>query len=311
MIYHSILPVARTSLQQLFYFLIALAVPTGVWAQGAVDNDAALSQLILKNQINETITLDPTFSPGNTNYEAIAVNTSYVTVIPQVRDSDATFAISPSLDVIAGGDHQVVISGGGATIIEVTVTAEDRITTQTYTVEIISGRVTLSVSPSQIYSDGDVATVTATMSPAQIQQRVEVRVEAEAVAPATSVDFTLSQSSTLIFTQNATQSTGTVTIESVNNNSQTLEKTVRVTGTVYNNAIGIVVNPATLTIEDQKVYLTLNPATVAEHAGQTNVTVTATLEGSTTHSTPTTVTISVAGGQQLREPILRLCRISQ
>ena len=298
MIYINIHPINRLGLQGLHWLLIvfAFAVPAGVWAQDA-GNDAALSQLSLTLSTNAiTLTLNPTFSPDQTNYEAnVPPNRTLVTVRAEVRDSDASLKISPSdaADLFIPG-HQVNIHG--ETNIVVTVTAEDGVTTQTYTVRLINPKVTLVVTPSRINADGGVATVTATMSLPQTAQQVEVTLAAEAVPPATNATFTLSNFRTLNFLLNTTTSTGTVTITAVNTNSEMLEHAVRISGTPSATKVSIV-NAPILTIDDddQRVILNLNPTTVAENAGQTTVAVTATLDGAT-RPVATTVTVSVAGG---------------
>ena len=309
MIYINIHPINRLGLQRLHWLLIvfAFAVPAGVWAQG-VGNDAALSQLSLIESSNivsgnivsgNAITLTPTFSPDQTNYEAIVPsNIAIVTVTAGVRDSGASLIISPqdiaSTSLFPG--HQVDVAQGETNIV-VTVTAEDGVTTRTYTVRLIYTKVTLVVTPSRINADGGAATVTATMSHPQTAQQIEVAVAAEAVPPATNATFTVNNSPILTFPLNTTTSTGTVTITGVNTNSGMLEHVVRISGTSSTIRV-LIVNEPILTIVDydQRVILKLNPTTVAENAGQTTVAVTAMLDGSATYSIPTTVTVSVAGG---------------
>ena len=108
--------------------------------------------------------------------------------------------------------------------------------------------VTLALSDASISENGAASTVTATVSPASATA-FTVTVSAAAVSPAVAADFNLSTNKILSFATNATTSTGTVTITSVNNDVDAADKTVTVSGTV--TASGVTAPPAvTLTIED-------------------------------------------------------------
>ena len=108
--------------------------------------------------------------------------------------------------------------------------------------------VTLALSDASISENGAASTVTATVSPASATA-FTVTVSAAAVSPAVAADFNLSTNKILSFATNATTSTGTVTITSVNNDVDAADKTVTVSGAV--TASGVTAPPAvTLTIED-------------------------------------------------------------
>ena len=154
--------------------------------------------------------------------------------------------------------------------------------------------VTLNLDPTTIDEDsGTAVTVTATVSPARTTQ-FTVTVTAEAVFPATDAAYTLSANTTLTFTANTTESTGTVTITPVNNTDNERDKVVTVSGTVAAGVTGVT-GPAdvTLTIEDDDhpvvthvvtlhrnnaARTLLDPAMIPENVGQVCVRVTATTE---------------------------------
>ena len=103
----------------------------------AVFADATLSDLELKDDGGAAITLTPAFASGTTDYAAAGVDE--VTIIPTVNESNATYEIQDGSGTVLvdadpnEDDFQVALSSG-ATTINVVVTAEDALTTQTYTV---------------------------------------------------------------------------------------------------------------------------------------------------------------------------------
>ena len=111
--------------------------------------------------------------------------------------------------------------------------------------------VTLVLTPSSISENGEVSTITATLSHPS-SAITTITVSATPVSPATASDFTLSNADTLIIAATATTSTDTVTITAVDNNDQADDKTVSVSATA-NNAQGITAPaPVTLTLTDDE-----------------------------------------------------------
>ena len=128
----------------------------------------------------------------------------------------------------------------GIAIAGVSVTVTDNDTT--------TPAVTLVLSDASIGENGGVSTVTATVSPASAAA-FTVTVAAAAVAPAVATDFELSTNRVLSFAENATTSTGTVTITGVDNDVDAADKTVTVSGTVSATSVTAPAN-RTLTLED-------------------------------------------------------------
>ena len=111
--------------------------------------------------------------------------------------------------------------------------------------------VTLVLTPSSISENGEVSTITATLSHPS-SAITTITVSATPVSPATASDFTLSSADTLIIAATATTSMGTVTITAVDNDDRADEKTVSVSATA-NNAQGITApSPVTLTLTDDE-----------------------------------------------------------
>ena len=112
------------------------ATPTGP------STDATLSALALSN--GSDITLDPSFASGTTSYTAsVASGVDEITITPTVNESNATvqYQDSSDMDITDADDtpengHQVPLDVVGENTIKVKVTAEDNITTETYTVTV-------------------------------------------------------------------------------------------------------------------------------------------------------------------------------
>ena len=155
--------------------------------------------------------------------------------------------------------------------------------------------VSLALSPASIAEDGGVSTVTASLSGTS-SEAVEVTVSASPVSPAVAGDYTLSTNTKLTIAAGSTASTETVTITGVNNDVDTANKTVTVSGA--SSGGNGVTNPAnrtlTITDDDQRgLDLSAETVTVTEATG-TGRTATYTVALS---SQPTAeVTVSVSSG---------------
>ena len=96
-----------------------------------VSNDSTLAGLTLS-----TGTLSPVFAPGTTTYaSSTAYTTTSVTVTPTTNHAAATLTISGT-PLASGATSLPIPLTAGPNTIEVKVTAEDGITTQTYTVTV-------------------------------------------------------------------------------------------------------------------------------------------------------------------------------
>ena len=108
--------------------------------RGAASTDATLSSLALTDAANgNTIVLTP---GGNRTYTTSVINSvDEITVLPTVNESNATVAYLNASDTaltdadVAKDDFQVALAAGANTV-KVTVTAEDEVTTETYTVVV-------------------------------------------------------------------------------------------------------------------------------------------------------------------------------
>ena len=135
--------------------------------------------------------------------------------------------------------------------------------------------VTLVLTPPSIAEDGGVSTVTATVSPVSATA-FTVAVASAPVSPAEAGDFGQS-GTTLSFAAGAAASTGSVTINAVDNTADTPNLQVSVSGTVSSSGVSAPA-AATLTIldDDTTAVLTLavDATTIAEDGGTVTVTVT-------------------------------------
>ena len=235
------------------------------------------------------------------DFEAVPAFT--LTIPTGARSGSTTFMLTPFDDGIDEPDETVRVTGSlsapGLTLEQpsggLTVTIED---------DDAMPRVTLVLMPESIREDGGVSTVTATLDGAS-SRPTTVTVSAAPVVSTGAVvgDYRLSGNRSLQFAPGATASTGTVTVEGVNNEVPAPnDKQVSVSG-VAENALGVTQPSAeTLTItnddHDQlstRVTLTVSPDTVPEGGGAARVTVTGALDGAA-ESDDTVVTLEVNAG---------------
>ena len=153
--------------------------------------------------------------------------------------------------------------------------------------------VTLILTPDSIGEDGGSSTVTAELSHTSSEQTT-LTVSASAGANTVPEDFILSANPTLTIAAGATTSTGTVTIEAVNNGVDGPDKSLTVSATAANSEGVNAPADLTLTIEDDEevptAMLILTPDSIGENGGLSTVTA----ELSHTSSEETTLTVSAA-----------------
>ena len=193
-------------------------------------------------------THEVTVTVGGHSGTDVSLSASTLTFTPSNWDRAQTVTVTALNDDDTANDavtltHTATSTDGnysGITIAGVSVTVTDNDTT--------TPTVTLVLSDGSIGENGGVSTVTATVSPASATA-FTVTVAAAAVSPAVAADFRLSANPVLSFAENATTSTGTVTITGVDNDVDAADKTVTVSGTVSATGVTAPVN-RTLTLED-------------------------------------------------------------
>jgi alpha-tubulin suppressor-like RCC1 family protein len=95
----------------------------------AASSDTSLSNLTISSG-----TLDPVFAPGTTSYTASVANSvASITVTPMVNESHATVTVGGS-PVSSGQPSQAIPLNVGVSTITIVITAQDGVTTMTYTV---------------------------------------------------------------------------------------------------------------------------------------------------------------------------------
>ena len=226
-----------------------------------------------------------------------------ITIAANRLSNTGTFMLSPTRDRVDEPDETVRVDGT-TTVAGLSVTGA--------TLEIIDDEapptVTLSLSDRSIAEDGGVATVTAGLSHAS-SEPTTVTVSVSPDAPAVTGDYSLGANPVLTIAAGATASTGSVTVTGVNNDVDTLHKTVRVKGLAA-NTLGVTGPPdVELSILDDDgvqqaigpgtssgaVELSVSPHRVGEGAGATTVTVRAALDG-LPRSAATPVAVTVGSG---------------
>ena len=158
-------------------------------------------------------------------------------------------------------------------------------------------RVSLTLAPASISENDETSTVTASVSRASTAA-FAVTVSAEPDDPAVDTDFTLSTNKVLSFAANDTESTGAVTITAVDNDVDTLDKTITVKGGIPGGVPVRAPSDVTLTITDDdaapQLSLSVSPATISE--ADTSVPAEVVVStGTTTFSDAQTVTLTFDG----------------
>ena len=236
-------------------------------------------------------THDVTVTVGGHSGTDVSLSSSTLTFTPSNWDRAQTVTVTALNDDDTANDavtltHTATSTDGnysGITIAGVSVTVTDNDTT--------TPTVTLVLSDASIGENGGVSTVTATVSPASAAA-FTMTVAAAAVSPAVAADFRLSANRVLSFAENATTSTGSVTITGVDNDVDAADKTVTVSGTVSATSVTAPVN-RTLTLEDDDaagVTVSATALTVTEQ-DTTGDSYTVVLDTEPTHD----VTVTVGG----------------
>ena len=207
-------------------------------------------------------------------------------------DSSVTATVTALDDDVFEGGETVLISGlhnGEAFGIGRTVTITDDET---------APEVTLVLTPDSIDENGGVGRVTATLSSA-LTEPFTVAVAVEPDAPAVPGDYVLS-GATLSFASGATASTGGVTITAVDNDVDTADKTLRVSGTASREDVSVPEDAALMIVDDDEasstVTLTVAPQRVGEGAAATVIEVTGALDSGARES-DTVILLSAGGGE--------------
>ena len=92
--------------------------------------------------------LSPSFASGTTEYHLIVDNSdSMMEFVPTLTDATgASFVITPADADTTQTEHQVAVTAGQITTVKITVTAEDRSVTKTYTFNVYRKRAAASIS---------------------------------------------------------------------------------------------------------------------------------------------------------------------
>ncbi|MBC6414591.1 MAG: cadherin-like beta sandwich domain-containing protein [Chromatiales bacterium] len=99
-------------------------------------SDASLRNLVLRQTDNTLIRLVEDFAPTTMTYTAEVANmVAQVQVIPTANHPNAAIRVNDVL-VLEDGSRNIILTEGGFTPIKIEVTAEDRITSETYTVTV-------------------------------------------------------------------------------------------------------------------------------------------------------------------------------
>ena len=122
--------------------------------------DATLSGLTISDG-----TLSPAFDSSRTAYTAtVAYGVASVTVTPTVNERNATVAVNGSGVSSGSPSRAISLTGGQSTNLNVLVTAQDGVTTRTYTIAVTRSPPTFSITETASAAEGESASLTITLS---------------------------------------------------------------------------------------------------------------------------------------------------
>ena len=281
-------------------------------ATGTITDDDATPKVTLVlspdsiTEVNEQSTVTATLDHPSSEETTVTVSVSpdspavagdytlstnrVLTIAAGQTESTGTVTVT-SVNNTVDAPHKTVSVSATATNTQ-GVTAPDAVTL-TIRDNDATPTVTLVLTPDSITEVNQESTVTATLNhPSSEATTVTVSVAPD--SPAVAGDYALSSNRVLTIAAGQTESTGTVTVTSVNNTVDAPHKTVTVSGTATNSQGVTAPDSVTLTIRDNDatptVTLVLTPASITEGGGTS--TVTATLNHPSSEAT--TVTVSVA-----------------
>ena len=208
---------------------------------------------------------------------------------------EATFTLTPVDDEIAEGDEAITVRGSasGLAVEPAELTLEDD--------DEASSSVELSVSPGSVSEDGgaqQIAVTAALDGAARLEATpVTVSVGAAGDAAASGTDYQAVSDFVLTIAPGALSGEATFTLTPEDDEIAEGDEAITVRG----SAVGLAVEPAELTLEDDdeassSVELSVSPGSVSEDGGAQQIEVTAALDGAARlEATPVTVSVGAAG----------------
>ena len=278
---------------------VTLAVSPDVISEGATGSarTVTVSAELDRGARSVATSVTMTVTEGTAQGDDFAQVSDFVVTIPAgAKSGSATFTLTLFDDVIDEPDETVRVTGTLSAAAGLTLEPQGGLTVTIEDNEP-EPKVTLVLSPESISEAGGESTVTAELDSASTAETT-ITVVATPVDPAMTGDFQLN-GSTLRIAAGDTESTGTVTIEAVDNDTEAPNKRVTVTATTQNDFDVGDPAPRTLTITDNEfpsttVTLSVTPDEVQE-GDSSPVTVTAMLNGSA-RAGVTEITITVSAG---------------
>ena len=229
---------------------------------------------------------------SGTDYQAVA--DFVLTIAPEALSGEATFTLTPEDDGIAEGDEAITVRGSasGLSVEPAELALEDD--------DEASTSVELSVSPAVVSEDGGAQQIAVTAALAGAARSaatpVTVSVGATGDAAASGTDYQAVSDFVLTIAPGALSGEATFTLTPEDDEIAEGDEAITVSG----SAVGLTVEPAELTLEDDdeastSVELSVSPASASEDGGAQQIAVTAALDGvARSEATPVTVSVGAA-----------------
>ena len=273
---------------------IALSLSPTTVSEGVGATDVTVTATIdgtTRFAADQTIAISVDDTGASNVVDFTEVSNFNLTIVKGASSGTAKFSITPTNDNFDTNNETVTVRGKltGVTVSVATLTLTDD--------DTAPSTIALSISPTTV-SEGAGATdvtVTATIdgtSRFAADQTIAISVDDSGASNV--VDFTEISNFILTISKGASSGTAKFSITPTNDNFDTNNETVTVSGTLA----GVTVTSASLTLTDDDtapsaIALSLSPTTVSEGAGATDVTVTATIDGNSRFTADQTIVVSV------------------
>ena len=276
--------------------VVALSIsPTSV-SEGAGKTEVSVTATIVGTtrwSSAQTLTISAAGSGASNVVGFSAISNINLTIPKGANSGSAKFSITPTNDNLDTGNETVAVRGmlSGVTVRSTNLTLTDD--------DTAPSAITLSLSPTIIGEEAGATEVTVTATVGGVSrwstaQSVAISVNGSGLNNV--VGFSAVSDFSLSIPQGASSGTAKFSITPTDDNLDTGNETVTVSGTLA----GVTVSPAKLTLTDNDgapsvVVLALSDTSIAENAGATEVTVTATISGTSRWTADQTLPISVTG----------------
>ena len=235
------------------------------------DNNADLANMELTG-----VTINPSFIAGTVTYSGTAAHDLQTTTITAVPASDAAqVTISPTDDDTNTDGHQVNLDPNNPTTITIVVTAQDGLTTKTYTVTVTSFNQPIIMGITSLDSNlNPVSQVTEGQTINFRSTRTATTTHSQTFTFTITEQGEFTEATSVAFTFQPTDTTADSNVITVNDDQWEEHGRITLTHQSYSSAVEVLDNDFPTTA----ISISLDKNQLEEHEGNVTVTITATTD---------------------------------